>query len=258
MNLPPSLKDKKPAVCLALALSLLLQGPVLAAKKPPASRPGREAILPPPTAPEDARDLPTTDARFRYPPFLIGPGDLLSVFVYGEKDLPTSFLVDSAGTIVFPPIGAIDVGGLTQVEASKVLAAGLAKYMKEPQVTVMVAESSQYTVAIMGEVQKPGKYLIRGMPTLLGVLSEAGGPLPHAALGGAKLIRNNRTYELSLLPYLKTRKEPRPQPVLFPGDILYLPGSGVPSLADWGIIVSILSSVAVLYMLGRSEVQRMD
>ena len=42
---------------------------------------------------------PPTPAVAQYPPFLIGPGDMLSVTVYGEKDLPDKYLVDSTGAI---------------------------------------------------------------------------------------------------------------------------------------------------------------
>jgi polysaccharide export outer membrane protein len=207
-----------------------------------------------PAMPREARtaaELPTTTEHFQYPPFLIGPGDLLNVNVFGEHDLPTSFLVDSAGTIVFPPIGAVDLGGLTQVEASQVLTAALAKYIKDPMVTVLVQESSQYTVSVIGNVQKPGKYLIRGLPTLLGAVAEAGGPMPHSALNSTVLVRGNRSYELELGHFLDTGRGPQAEPVLLPGDIIYVPASSWPTLGDWGIIVSILTSVAVLYELAR-------
>jgi polysaccharide export outer membrane protein len=201
----------------------------------------------------DAPALPLTTEHFSYPPFLIGPGDLLTVNVFGEKDLPSSFLVDSSGTIVFPPIGAVDLGGLTQVEASRVLTAALAKFIKDPMVTVLVNDSAQYTVSVIGSVSKPGKFLIRGLPTLLGALAEAGGPLSDAALNRTVLVRNNRTYELSMGDFLKTGNGVQPEPVLFPGDIIYVPASRWPNLGDWGIIVSILSSAAVLFEIAKAE-----
>lgn len=201
----------------------------------------------------DKSAIPTTTAHFKYPPFLIGPGDMLNVTVFGEHDLPSSFLVDSAGTIVFPPIGAIDLGGLTQVEASRVLTAALGKYIKDPQVTVLVTDSAQYTVSVIGDVQKPGKFLIRGMPTLLGALAEAGGPLSTASLNRTVLVRGNRAIEMPMAKYLETGNGLQPEPVLFPGDIIFVPQSRWPTLGDWGIIVSILSSVAVLYEFGKTQ-----
>jgi polysaccharide export outer membrane protein len=212
--------------------------------------PGGPALAAAPSAPMPAQPAPApaaANAYSQYPPFLIGPGDLLNVTVFGEKDLPSSFLVDTGGTIVFPLVGAISVGGMTQVEASQTLSGALAKYLKEPQVTVLVADSAQYTVSVMGNVVKPGKYLIRGLPTLLGVLAEAGGPLPHSALNSAVLVRNNRSIEMSLDVYFDPSTAARAaEPLLYPGDVIYVPVSPWPTFAEWGIIGSLLASAAVL------------
>src|ERR1700677_1147412 len=64
---------------------------------------------------------PPTPAVAQYPPFLIGPGDMLSVTVYGEKDLPDKYLVDSTGAIEFPLVGPVMLGSMTQLEASQAL-----------------------------------------------------------------------------------------------------------------------------------------
>lgn len=185
-------------------------------------------------------------AQANYPPFLIGPGDMLSVTVYGEKDLPDKYLVDSSGTVVFPLVGAISLGGLTQVQASQVLTTALEKYLKQPQVTVLVVDSAQYTVSVMGNVAKPGIYLIRGLPTLLGAIAEAGGPLPHSALNSTVLLRNNKSLNMPLEVYFDPSKGVQDQPLLYPGDMIYVPPSRWPTLAEWGIIASILSSAAIL------------
>ncbi|MGH7441547.1 MAG: polysaccharide biosynthesis/export family protein, partial [bacterium] len=184
----------------------------------------------------------------KYPPLLIGPGDLLDVTVFGQdpKMLPPSFLVDSDGTIVFPLAGTVKVGGLTQVQASQVLAAALSTYLKDPQVTVLVTDSAQYTVSVMGNVVKPGKYLIRGLPTLLGALAEAGGPLPFSALNDTVLIRDNKSTKVPLGIYLDPSQKVHDQPLILPGDLIYVPQSSWPTPAEWGIIASVVSSAAVL------------
>jgi polysaccharide export outer membrane protein len=197
----------------------------------------------------NADGIPTNGkGHIRYPPLLIGPGDLLNVTVFGEEkeELPTSFLVDSNGTIGFPLVGAVVVGGLTQVQASRLLAAHLAKYLKDPQVTVLVTDSAQYTVSVIGNVVKPGKYLIRGVPTLLGALAEAGGPLPHSELNDTVLVRNNRSIKMPLGVYFDPSNVPQSEPLIFPGDVIFVPLSPWPTVAEWGIIAGILSSAAVL------------
>jgi polysaccharide biosynthesis/export protein len=184
--------------------------------------------------------------QINYPPLLIGPGDMVGVTVYGETGLPDRYLVDSTGTIVFPLVGAIVLGGLTQVEASQALTAALSKYLKEPQVTVLVVDSAQYTVSVMGNVVKPGIYLIRGLPTLLGALAQAGGPLPHSDLNDTVLVRDNKSIKMPLGIYFDSSHAAQSQPLIYPGDVILVPESPWPTLAEWGIIASILSSAAIL------------
>jgi protein involved in polysaccharide export with SLBB domain len=91
-SLPHLGKALKRSFCWVLALSMITQAfPVLAMADP-------------------APMAVTNPAQSDYPPFLIGPGDMLSVTVYGEKDLPDKYLVDSSGTIVFPLVGEIKLG----------------------------------------------------------------------------------------------------------------------------------------------------
>jgi polysaccharide export outer membrane protein len=191
--------------------------------------------------------LNPTAAAQQYPPFLIGPGDTLNITVYGEKDLPVLFLVDSSGTIVFPLAGAVQVGGLTQVEASQSLAKKLVAYLKQPDVTVLVADTAQYTISVLGNVARPGKYRIRGLPNLLSALSEAGGPLQHSALDDSILIHGDQHRRVPLSSFLVSSADAKQaQPLLYPGDVLYVPTSPWPTVGEWGIIAGILTSSALV------------
>jgi protein involved in polysaccharide export with SLBB domain len=193
-----------------------------------------------------ADPAPVSATASQYPPFLIGPGDLLNITVYGEKDLPTAFLVESSGEILFPLAGTIKLAGLTQVQASQALDTALEHYIKAPMVTVLVTESAQYTVSVVGSVVKPGKFPIRGLPTLLDVLAEAGGPAEHADLSGAILIHNDQKTNIRLDQFLLDQSVQAPNTVLYPGDILMVPESHWPTVAEWGIIASILSSATAI------------
>jgi polysaccharide export outer membrane protein len=222
------------------ALAFADPAPTPAAAPVPALGFAPVPAAPPAPAPENAM------ARSQYPRFLIGPGDMLSITVLGEKDLPTAYLVDSAGTIEFPLVGPVMLGSLTPLEASQALTSVLGKYLKDPQVTVLVTDSAQYTVSVMGNVVKPGKYLIRGLPTLLGALAQAGGPMANSDLKNVVLVRGDQTFKMPLDIYLEPHHIEQSQPLLYPGDILYVPTSPWPTFAEWAIIASLLSSAAVL------------
>jgi len=181
-----------------------------------------------------------------YPRILIGPGDLLDITVYGEKDLPTSFLVDSDGNIVFPLVGSVFCAGTTQAQMSQNLATALGAYLKNPQVTVLIHESNSYNISVIGQVARPGKYPIRGKPNLLSALSEAGGPLENAELSESILIHGNYKQEVDLERYLQGKGAIQDPLQLYPGDVLMIPKSPWPSIGEWGIIAGILSSAVLI------------
>lgn len=178
-----------------------------------------------------------------YPPVLIGPGDILTIIVYGEQALPVDYQVDSDGIITYPYIGNVFLGGFTPSEAS----AKLAKLLIKPRkVTVLIKESNTYWVSILGNVVKPGKYQIHGRPTLLSALAEAGGPLPNSDLGGTILIHRGNKLKLDLNNYFQGEGKMVTEPYLYPGDVLAVAKSGAPTLGEIAIVTSILASAAVI------------
>jgi polysaccharide export outer membrane protein len=203
-----------------------------------------------------------------YPPFLIGEGDLLSITVVGYDhhagglstgmamsnstvDIPTDYIVDSNGTILFPFVGQVQVAGNSQAQASILIMKKLSKYIKFPQVTVLIKNSNSYNVAVLGQVGKPGKYLIRGKQTVLSALSEAGGPGENANLGGSILIHDGKKTKIDLGKYLLNINYDQESPYVYPGDVLMVPKSDWPSTAEWAIIASIISSAVIVYVTAK-------
>jgi polysaccharide export outer membrane protein len=193
--------------------------------------------------PTNARSVGGVGGDNGYPPLLIGPGDLLDIAVYGEEELPLEYQVDATGIITYPYVGNVYLSGMTPAEASDKMARLLAKPRK---VTVLIKESNTYWVSVMGHVDKPGKYQIRGRPTLLSALAEAGGTLPGAKLSSSILIHKGYKTKVDLDRFLKGSGEIGPEPLLYPGDALVVPKSGKPSMGELAIVASILASLAVV------------
>jgi polysaccharide export outer membrane protein len=200
---------------------------------------------------------------FKYPPLLIGPGDLLKITVYNHSSnyvsntskaflsasspIPTHYLVDYNGKIFFPFIGSVKISGLSQIQASLFLMKKLSPFLKFPQVTVLIEKSNSYNIAVLGDVTHPGQYMIRGQPTLLSMLAEAGGPAPTANLGNAVLIHGTHKTLINLNLYLNDTHYLGKQPEVYPGDILFIPKSPWPSLTTLAILASVLSSASIIY-----------
>jgi len=120
--------------------------------------------------------------------YVVSEGDLLHITVYDQPDLTTDARIGDAGTILFPLIGQVKVVGLSVPQVAGKLQGLLADgYIISPQVTVAVAEFRSQKATIMGEVNKPGMYDLKGSTTLLQLLSNAGDLTKDA--GDKALIR---------------------------------------------------------------------
>jgi len=107
--------------------------------------------------------------------YVVGEGDLLRVAVYDHADLTTVARIGGEGTILFPLIGQVRVSGMTVSQVSKKLAELLSDgYLISPQVTVFIEEYRSQKVMVMGQVNRPGLYELKGYTTFLEVLSKAG------------------------------------------------------------------------------------
>lgn len=126
--------------------------------------------------------------------YRIGPNDELAINVLDAPDLSSAYRVAADGHMSMPLLGTIKAAGLTPRELELVLQALLRRtYMKDPQVTVTVVEMQSHSVSVLGAVKNPGVFQIRGVKTLLEMLSMAGGLAPDA--GNAVLVMRGASAE---------------------------------------------------------------
>jgi polysaccharide biosynthesis/export protein len=107
----------------------------------------------------------------------VAAGDLIDVQVFNTPELSAKLRVSQDGLITLPDTGDISVGGLTPLEVGAKIEKSLrdAQVMLDPHVTVMVTEYSTQGISVLGEVRKPGTYLLLGRHSLYDALSAAGG-----------------------------------------------------------------------------------
>lgn len=109
---------------------------------------------------------------------VLGAGDVLKVNVYGNPDLSIETRVTDAGSITFPLIGQVNVGGMAIPAAEKKIAGLLESggYLKKPQVSIIVTQVQSQQVSVLGQVNRPGRYPLEGgKRNLMDVLAQAGG-----------------------------------------------------------------------------------
>jgi len=113
--------------------------------------------------------------------YRLGPGDLLGVTVFEDKDMNAEVRVSSRGTVTLPMLGAINVFRLTAVEAEKKIEDILRrKYLHDPHVSVYIKEHVSRQITVVGAVNNPGSFDCLNKKHLLDVLAMAGGLTPEA------------------------------------------------------------------------------
>ena len=115
--------------------------------------------------------------------YIIGPNDVLAVTVFNQPQLSGKFAVGSDGTLAFPLLGRVMVGGLTvgavEDEMRRRLAAG---YVKDPRINVTIEQSRSQLIFIIGEVRQPGALPLTGSMTLIEALARAGSTTERAGM----------------------------------------------------------------------------
>jgi polysaccharide export outer membrane protein len=90
----------------------------------------------------------------------LGPGDVLRIQVFQNPDLTTETRVSENGSITYPLIGAVEVGGLSIAEAERKIADALKKggFIKQAQVNILLLQMRGSQVSVLGQVNRPGRF----------------------------------------------------------------------------------------------------
>lgn len=110
--------------------------------------------------------------------YKLSPNDLLDFRVFQEPELDGVIRVAGDGSAIFPLIGAVSVAGKTVMQATEDIKARYRDgYLVYPQVSLTVRTYAQKLFTILGQVQKPGSYDMKGSDeiTLLQAIGMAGG-----------------------------------------------------------------------------------
>ena len=125
--------------------------------------------------------------------YRIGPEDVLNIVVWDHPELTipagayrtpqqSGIEVQQNGDIYYPFVGSIHVAGLTVAQLRRMLIARLAKYIREPQISVRVAAFNSKRIQVMGEVMKPQVIPVTNVPlSLMTAINNAGGINPDTA-----------------------------------------------------------------------------
>ncbi|MDB5703915.1 MAG: transposase [Sphingomonas bacterium] len=137
--------------------------------------------LPPPTG---------ADLVAAATPYRIGPFDKLSITVFGVEELSGKFQADAAGRISMPLIGQTDAAGQTPQELATTIEQRLrGNFVRDPQVTVNLEETTSQVFTVDGQVIQPGTYPVVGNMSLMRAVANAKGTAEFAKLEDVVVFR---------------------------------------------------------------------
>jgi polysaccharide export outer membrane protein len=173
-----------------------------------------------------AHDVDASAGKPHDDSFVIGNDDVLAINVWKEPDISRSIPVRSDGKISLPLVGEVQAAGLTPLKLEKDIASKLKNFISEPEVTVMVQQVNSQKFNILGQVVKPGSYVIANSPTVLDAIALAGGFRDFAKKKSIYVLRQGSSGESRILFNYKDvsqGKNMAQNVKLQPGDTIIVP-----------------------------------
>jgi polysaccharide export outer membrane protein len=156
---------------------------------------------------------------------IIHPGDQLGVLVFGDQTLTQNVMVLPDGTIDYPLIGRLAVGGKTPSQAGELLTTRLGAYVRHPIITISIISLGQPNVLVLGDVKIPGKYQLRSDAKLTDAIAAAGGIAnANGAFPDARIADASGRVTVVSLETLLQRGDTSLDVHLGEGSVVYVPG----------------------------------
>ena len=103
-----------------------------------------------------------------------------------------TYLVDNKGTIEFPVLGTLKVGGLTKAQCEKMIHDKITPYLNANENPVVTVRMSNYKISVLGEVNRPGMFVVGNEKiNILEALAQAGDLTIYGIRDRVKLIRED-------------------------------------------------------------------
>lgn len=124
--------------------------------------------------------------------YILGPGDALTVDVWGSIQARSQVEVDRNGEISIPKVGPVNVWGLNFAQAKEAINKAIGRLYKGYELNITLGRLRTIEVYVVGEVESPGVYSVSSLATVINALSSAGGPSQNGSLRGIKVLKGGK------------------------------------------------------------------
>lgn len=159
----------------------------------------------------------------------LGPGDVLVLNIWGQKQATYDLPVDRDGQIQIPVAGVVNLNGVSFGSAHRLIGRKLSAVYSgvstgATQFDISLAKLKQVRVFVVGEVRRPGAYLLSGATSVLQAVALAGGPTSRGSDRVARVVRDSVVRDIDLYQYLFLGRRPSGD-VLHDGQVVRVPAA---------------------------------
>jgi len=158
--------------------------------------------------------------------YIMGPGDELTVQLFGSENEILNLQVSRDGHVSFPQLGPIEVAGRRYSDVKNDIETRVQKQMIGVRASVAMQETRTISVFVLGEAKYPGSYTVTGLATITTALFAAGGIKDVGSLRTIQLKRQGETVRTLDLYDLLMRGDSANDAKLASGDVVFIPSLG--------------------------------
>jgi protein involved in polysaccharide export with SLBB domain len=158
--------------------------------------------------------------------YLVGPGDVILLRLWGPESFNGQLTVDSSGSIYVPQVGAVHVAGLRADQLQSQISSELKHSFRNFNLSVNLGHLRSLQVYVVGEARRPGAYTVSSLSTVLNVLFASGGPNVQGSMRHIQVRRQGEVVtELDLYDLL-LKGDKSHDIRLQPEDTIFIPSVG--------------------------------
>ena len=155
--------------------------------------------------------------------YVLGVGDQMLVAGFGSATFEVPALVNGRGDVLIPKVGSVAVAGLSLGRAKAAIQGKVNRVLAGTSVDLAVTKLRQVRIFVLGEVYKPGGFLVPSLSSLVNVLGLAGGPTALGSFRQIRVMRGGKVlHEVDLYP-LRAEGKGNLNVSLQSGDTIFVP-----------------------------------
>jgi protein involved in polysaccharide export with SLBB domain len=158
--------------------------------------------------------------------YVLGPGDGVSINIWGEYDDSYQLRVSPDGKISLPTIGDLMVKGLTLTQVDALIDTQVKKYYRNVKSGLSLTSLRVFEVLVLGDVAKPGTYLATPVRRVSDLIDKAGGILPSGSGRHIQVRNNGQVYASADLQAFLRKGDLSSNPFVRDDDVIFVPAIG--------------------------------